>query len=162
MVIDIKLAYDNKEEIKELFLEYTKMLAENDKEIEKYLEMQNYDSELEHLGDKYGLPNGRLYIVKVDNEVAGCIGLRKIDNESCEMKRLYVRPIFRGYNIANKLVKTVIEDAKRIGYKRMLLDTLPFLEGAIHLYKKFGFYQIPSYNNCPINTATYMRLDLDR
>ena len=162
MAIEIKLAYDNKDEIKELFLEYTKMLVENDKEFEKYLEVQNYDSELEHLGDKYGLPYGRLYIVKVDNEVSGCIGLRKIDNESCEMKRLYVRPIFRGYNIANKLVKTVIEDAKRIGYKRMLLDTLPFLERAIHLYKKFGFYEITSYNNSPMDTAIYMRLDLDR
>jgi len=160
MAIDIKLAYEDKEEIKKLFLEYTKMLLKNEKEFAKYLEVQNYDSELEHLSDKYGLPYGRLYIVKVDNEVAGCIGLKKIDNESCEMKRLYVRPIFRGHNIANRLVEIVIDDAKRIGYKRMLLDTLPFLEQAIHLYKKFGFYEIPSYNNCPMNTAIYMRLDL--
>lgn len=162
MAIEIKLAYDNSKEIKELFLEYTNMLVENDKDFEKYLEVQNYDSELEHLADKYGLPFGILYIVKVDNQVAGCIGLRKIDNENCEMKRLYIRPVFRGQNIAKKLVEMVIDDAKRIGYKNMLLDTLPFLKGAIHLYKKFGFYEIQAYNNSPMNTTIYMRLDLDR
>ncbi|WP_415471286.1 GNAT family N-acetyltransferase [Clostridium saccharoperbutylacetonicum] len=160
MKIEIKLAYDNSREIKELFLEYTEMLVKNDLNFSKYLEVQNYDSELEHLFDKYGLPDGRLYIVKVENEVAGCIGLRKIDNENCEMKRLYVRPEFRGHKIAKKLVEMIIDDAKRIGYKSMLLDTLPFLEEAIYLYKKFGFYEIESYNNSPMDTSIYMKLDL--
>ncbi|WP_244834183.1 GNAT family N-acetyltransferase [Clostridium sp. BJN0001] len=131
MEIEIKLAYENNREIKELFLEYIEMLLKNDSDFAKYLELQNYDSELQHLSDKYGLPNGRLYIVKVENEFAGCIGLRKIDDENCEMKRLYVRPKFRGHKIANKLVEMIINDAKRIGYKSMLLDTLPFLERAI-------------------------------
>jgi len=117
METEIKLAYDNNREIKELFLEYTEMLLKNDLNFEKYLKLQNYDSELEHLADKYGLPDGRLYIVKVENEVSGCIGLRKIDDENCEMKRLYVNPAFRGHKIANKLVKMIIDDAKRIGYK---------------------------------------------
>jgi N-acetylglutamate synthase-like GNAT family acetyltransferase len=137
METEIRIAYGNIKEIKELFLKYTEMLVENDLNFAKYLEVQNYDSELEHIADKYGLPERRLYIVKVENKVAGCIGLRKIDNENCEMKRLYVRPAFRGHKIANKLVEMVIEDAKRIGYKSMLLDTLPFLKGAIYLYKKF-------------------------
>lgn len=162
METEIKLAYDNSKEIKELFLEYTEMLVENDSNFAKYLEVQNYDSELEHLADKYGLPDGRLYIVKVENEVAGCIGLKKIDDENCEMKRLYVRPAFRGQKIANKLVEIIIDDAKRIGYKSMLLDTLPFLEGAINLYKKFGFYEIESYNNSPMDTSIFMKLDLHR
>lgn len=162
MEIEIKLAYDNNKEIKELFLEYTKMLVKNDMNFAKYLKVQNYDSELEHLEDKYGLPDGRLYIVKVENEVAGCIGLRKIDDENCEMKRLYVRPAFRGHKIANKLVEMIIDDAKTIGYKNMLLDTLPFLDGAIYLYKKFGFYEIESYNNSPMDTSIYMKLDLYR
>lgn len=162
MGMEIILGYEYSSEIKELFLEYTEMLVENDRNFSKYLEVQNYDSELEHLGDKYGLPDGRLYIVKVDNEVAGCIGLRKIDNENCEMKRLYVRPKFRGHKIANKLVEIIIEDAKEIGYKNMLLDTLPFLERAIYLYKKFGFNEIESYNNSPMDTSIYMKLDLDR
>lgn len=162
MEIEIKLAYENNREIKELFLEYTEMLVENDSNFEKYLELQNYDSELEHLKDKYGLPDGRLYVVKVENEVAGCIGLRKINDENCEMKRLYVRHKFRGHKIAEKLVEILIDDAKKIGYKNMLLDTLPFLEGAIHLYKKFGFYEIESYNNSPIDTSIYMKLDLHK
>ncbi|OOM15833.1 GNAT family N-acetyltransferase [Clostridium saccharobutylicum] len=162
MKTEIKFAYDNDREIKELFLEYTEMLVKNDSNFEKYLKLQNYDSELEHLSDKYGLPYGRLYIVKVENEVAGCIGLRKIDDENCEMKRLYVRPEFRGHKIANKLVETIINDARRIGYRSMLLDTLPFLEGAIHLYKKFGFYETRSYNNSPMDTSIYMKLDLCR
>lgn len=162
MQIEIKIAYENNREIKELFLEYTEMLVKNDANFAKYLELQNYDSELEHLADKYGLPDGRLYIVKVENEVAGCIGLRKIDNENCEMKRLYVRPKFREHKIANKLVEMIIDDAKKIGYKSMLLDTLPFLEGAIYLYKKFGFNEIESYNNSPMDTSIYMKLDLCR
>ena len=162
MEMEIKLAYENKMEIKELFLEYTEMLVENDPDFAKYLEVQNYDSELEHLADKYGLPEGRLYIVKIENEVAGCIGLRKIDNENCEMKRLYVRPKFRGHQIASKLVERIIADAKEIGYRYMLLDTLPFLEGAIYLYKKFGFHEIESYNNSPMNTSIYMKLALQR
>jgi ribosomal protein S18 acetylase RimI-like enzyme len=160
MEMEIKLGYEDSREIKELFLEYTEMLVENDGNFAKYLEVQNYDSELKHLVNKYGLPEGRLYIVKVENEVAGCIGLRKIDNENCEMKRLYVRPKFRGYKIANKLVEMIIYDAKRIGYKNMLLDTLPFLDGAIYLYKKFGFKEIESYNNSPMDTSIYMKLDL--
>ena len=66
--MEIKLAYENNREIKELFLEYTEMLVKNDSNFAKYLEVQNYDSELEHLVDKYGLPDGRLYIVKIENE----------------------------------------------------------------------------------------------
>lgn len=160
MKIKIKLAYDYNEEIKELFLEYTDMLVKNDANFAKYLELQNYNHELEHLEEKYGLPYGRLYIVTVDNKLAGCIGLRKIDNENCEMKRLYVRPEFRGNKIARNLVTMIIDDAKKIGYKNMLLDTLPFLKEAIHLYKKLGFYEIKKYNISPMDTSIYMKLDL--
>lgn len=162
MGIEIKLAYDYNKEIKELFLEYTEMLVKNDLNFVKYLELQNYDSELENLSDKYGLPDGRLYIVKFENEVAGCIGLKKIDDQNCEMKRLYVRPAFRGHKLSIKMIEKTIDDAKKIGYKSMLLDTLPFLEEAIHLYKKFGFYEIESYNNSPMDTTIYMKLDLYR
>ncbi|OOM80572.1 GNAT family N-acetyltransferase [Clostridium sp. BL-8] len=162
METEIKLAYDNNKEIKELFFEYTEMLVKNNPSVAKYLELQNYDSEIEHLTEKYGLPNGRLYIVKVENQVAGCIGLRKIDDENCEVKRLYVRPDFRGHKLAIKLIEKIIDDAKKIGYKSMLLDTLPFLKEAIHLYKKLGFYEISSYNNNPMDTLIYMKLDLYR
>jgi len=161
MKTEITIAYDDIGEIKELFLEYTHMLVENDPDFAEYLKIQNYDSELNHLEDKYARPNGRLYIAKVEDEAVGCIGLRKIDDENCEMKRLYVKPAFRGHKIANKLVELIINDAKEIGYKSILLDTLPILEGAIRLYKKLGFYEIDSYNNSPMDNLVYLKLDLN-
>lgn len=160
MAAEIKLAYDNAEEIDSLFSEYTQMLAENDPSFVKYLEIQNYEAETAHLSEKYGLPYGRLYIAHVDEVAAGCVGLRRLDEARCEMKRLYVRPEYRGQNIANQLLDLIISDAKSVGYKEMLLDTLPFLGNAIHLYRKYGFYEIESYNNSPMDTSIYMKLDL--
>lgn len=160
MDIKLVLAYEYKEEVKELFTEYTDMLIKGDSSFQEYLTIQNYDEELNHLENKYGLPNGRLYLVYYHNELAGCIGLKKIDDKNCEMKRLYVRPKFRGKHIGNILVKSIIKDAKEIGYSYMLLDTLPFLQNAIHMYKKYGFYEISSYNNSPMDTSIYMKLDL--
>lgn len=160
MDIRIVSAYEQKEEVRELFSEYTEMLIKNDESFKKYLDIQNYDEEIEHLEMKYGMPYGRLYLIYYDARLAGCIGLRKIDNQNCEMKRLYIRPEFRGKKLANILVAKIIEDAKKIGYSNMLLDTLPFLESAIHIYKKFGFYEIESYNDSPMDTSIYMKLDL--
>lgn len=160
MDIELVPAYTHKNEVKRLFSEYTDMLIQGDSSFKEYLEIQNYDEELEHLESKYGLPFGRLYLAYCGREAAGCIGLRKIDEYNCEMKRLYVRPQFRGRHIGDHLVKRIIEDAGFIGYSSMVLDTLPFLKGAIHMYKKYGFYEIPSYNNSPMDTSIYMRLDL--
>lgn len=160
MGIKIIPAYDYVQEIEILFSEYTDMLIEGDSTFQEYLALQNYDEELKHLEQKYGLRYGRLYLVYCDDALAGCIGLRKIDEENCEMKRLYVRPQFRGQHIGNILVQKIIEDAREIGYSHMLLDTLPFLESAIHIYKTFGFYEIESYNNSPMQTSIYMKLDL--
>ena len=160
MSIKILPAYDFPEEIKLLFSEYTDILIEGDPSFKEYLEIQNYDDELKHLEKKYGLPYGRLYLVYYNNEVAGCIGLKKIDKKNCEMKRLYVRPKFRGKQIGEQLIEKIIKAAKEIGYSYMLLDTLPFLKGAIYLYKKYGFYEISSYNNSPMNTSIYMKLNI--
>lgn len=160
MELKILPAYDFPNEIRILFSEYTKMLIAGDSSFQKYLELQNYDEELEHLDLKYGLPDGRLYIAFYHGELAGCIGLRKIDEWNCEMKRLYVRPAFRGKKIGSKLVQQIIKDAKDIGYSHMLLDTLPFLKSAIDIYITYGFYEISSYNDSPMNTSIYMKLDL--
>ena len=153
-------AYSHKTEIKELFSEYTAMLIEGDPKFKEYLEIQNYDAELEDLEYKYALPYGRLYLVYYKEALAGCIGLRKISNDICEMKRLYVRPLFRKNGIGDFLVKRIIADAKEIGYKKMRLDTLPFLTSAEKLYRKNGFYDIPCYNNSPMHSSLYMQLDL--
>ncbi len=160
MSIELVQAYTHKDEIKILFSEYTDMLIEGDSRFKEYLAVQNYDEELEHLERKYGLPSGRLYLAYYDGELAGCIGLRRIDGMNCEMKRLYVRPQFRGKHLGDFLVKHIIEDAKSIGYTYMLLDTLPFLQSAIYMYKKYGFYEISSYNDSPMDTSIYMKLDL--
>lgn len=160
MKIEIVPAYGHTQEIKELFTEYTDMLIENDDSFREYLTIQNYEQEINHLEEKYGMPTGRLYLALCDGEAAGSIGLKQIDEKNCEMKRLYVRPQFRGQKIGRLLVEKIIGDAREIGYSNMLLDTLPFLEKAIHMYEKFGFYKIDCYNNSPISTAIYMRLDL--
>lgn len=160
METEIKLAYEETDQVQRLFSEYTRMLVETDSELGDYLQIQGYDAELLHLTEKYGLPYGRLYLAYVDGDAAGCIGLRRMDEETCEMKRLYVRPKYRGIDIASRLVERLIEDAGQIGYRTMLLDTLPFLQGAIHLYRKYGFYEIERYNDSPVEHAVYMRLDL--
>lgn len=160
MKIKIVPAYGFVQEVGELFSEYTDMLIAEDASFREYLGIQNYDEELSHLEMKYGLPHGRLYLAYLDDQLAGCIGLRRIDDENCEMKRLYVKPAFRGKHISDRLIRKIIADAKDIGYSHMLLDTLPFLQSAIHIYKRYGFYEIPSYNNSPMASSIYMRLDL--
>lgn len=160
MEMEIVPAYDHPEEVKSLFSEYTDMLIAGDSSFQKYLTIQHYEDELRELNKKYGLPWGRLYLAYCQGEPAGCIGLRKIDEQNCEMKRLYVRPRFRGKRIGERLLQRVLEDAKEIGYSYILLDTLPFLESAIHMYQKYGFYEIESYNNSPMSSSIYMRLDL--
>lgn len=160
MELEIKEGYEFKNELKELFTEYANLVVEGDKTFEEYLKLQHFDQEVEHLEEKYGCQNGRLYIAFYDDKIAGCIGLKKIDDEICEMKRLYVRPEFRGKHIGNVLAKKVIDEAKKIGYKSMVLDTFPFLTSAIKMYKKMGFYEIEQYNDSPMKDAVYLRLDL--
>lgn len=127
-------AYGRKEEIGMLFSEFTDMLVANDKAFREYLDIQNYDEEIDHLEEKYGMPDGRLYLLCCDEKLAGCISLRRIDAQACEMKRLYIRPEFRGRGLGELLVKRLIADAGEIGYSYMLLDTLPFLQSAVHMY----------------------------
>ena len=157
---EIVYGYEYKSEIRELFTAYTDMLVEHDAAFKAYLNIQNYDDEIAHLEHKYGLPDGRLYLLKRDGKSAGCIALRKLDNERCEMKRLYVRPEYRGEKLGELLVRKIIDDARAIGYKHMMLDTLPFLESAIRMYKKLGFYETDCYNDSPMDTTIFMRLDL--
>ena len=153
-------AFDYPEEVKGLFTEYTRMLVEGDPVFQAYLDLQNYDEEVRNLKMKYDYPMGRLYIAFEGGRPAGCIGLKRIDQENCEMKRLYVRPEFRGSGLSQQLIDRIAADAREIGYKHMLLDTLPFLEAALHLYKKNGFYEIDCYNDSPMDTSIFMKLDL--
>ena len=160
MKTEIVPAFDRKNEIKDLFTEYTQMLIDGDSRFKEYLDIQNYDEEVAHLEKKYGPPGGRLYLAYVDSQAAGCIGMRKLDEENCEMKRLYVKPEFRRNGLGKILVDRIISDAKKEGYRHILLDTLPFLESALKMYKAYGFYEIPCYNDSPMDTSIFLKLDI--
>lgn len=158
--VEMKLAYDTPETIRELFTEYTRMLVENEPAFQTYLDLQDYAAELADLTKKYGLPHGRLYIAWCDDQPVGCIGLRRLDDETCELKRLYVRPAYRGQGIAGQMMQRILSDARAIGYTAMQLDTEPFLRSALKMYRGLGFYEIPRYNDSPLDTTIFLRLEL--
>lgn len=156
----LKPAYDRKEEVHELFTEYTDMLLAGEPRFEEYLGIQNFEEELKHLEKKYGMPSGRLYLLYVDDRLAGCVGIRKLDKQKCELKRLYVKPEFRGQQLGELLLERMMNDARRIGYKYMYLDTLPFLKTALKMYRRYGFEEIERYNDSPIDNTIFMRIAL--
>jgi len=122
---------------------------------------QNFDQELANLPGDYAPPSGRLLLVRVDDQIAGCIALRKLDDSTSEMKRLYLRPEFRGRGLGEPIVQTLIHEAKLIGYSKIRLDTIPGrMDQAINLYRSIGFKEIPAYYDTPFDDTLYMELDL--
>ena len=154
-------AYDRIEDIRSLFSEYTDMLVSINPEFHLYLDIQHYNEEKENPSLKYALPDGRLYLDISDDGIArGCIALRKLSDGKGEVKRLYIRPEYRGNGIATALVERIVEDARDIGYKELYLDTLPELESAVRLYKSFGFEETGQYNDSPVDKTIFMKLSL--
>ena len=154
-------AYDALADVRDLFTAYTAMLVAHDPALQIYLDIQRYDAELLDLRGKYGPPGGRLYLARTEGgQAAGCIALRCLDDDRCEMKRLYVHPAYRGLGIAWQLIEKVTDDARQFGCRYLLLDTLPFLKDAIRLYRQLGFYEIPCYNDSPPDTTLFFQLDL--
>jgi putative acetyltransferase len=134
-------------------------------EYEAWLEIdlcfQNFEMELAELPGKYAPPDGRLVLAVVEGNVAGCVALRKIDVGICEIKRLFLRPAFRGRGLGRQLAEVIIQEAKQIGYERMRLDTLPpKMNDAIALYRSLGFKEIEPYYTNPVPGAKFMDLDL--
>lgn len=120
---------------------------------------QGFDQEMATLPGRYAPPSGRLLLATDGTQTAGVIALRRIDNETCEMKRLYVRPAFRGEKLGRRLAEFLLDEAHAIGYRRMILDTLEGkMDDAIALYQRLGFEEIPPYDAKPGVDAGDLRL----
>ena len=132
------------------------MLREYATWLEVDLCFQNFEQELAGLPGEYAPPRGRLLIA----QGAGCVALRAIDGETCEMKRLYVRPQHRGSGLGRRLIAGIIEEARGIGYARMRLDTMPKMDSAQRLYASFGFRDIEAYRYNPEPGARFLELAL--
>lgn len=137
-----------------LFLEYAESLDFS-------LCFQGFDAELEGLPGKYAPPQGRILLAEAEGEAAGVVSVRPLDKPGmCEMKRLYVRPDFRGLRLGRQLADAIIAAAREIGYERMVLDTIHTMTEAIALYRTLGFVEIEPYYDNPIPGVRYYGCDL--
>jgi putative acetyltransferase len=139
---------------RELFIEYGQSLGFS-------LCFQNFDKELAELPGDFAPPEGRLLLAEWDGQLAACVALHKLHPGICEMKRLYLRPQFRGQGLGRALAERIIVVARQIGYQHMRLDTVePVMKDAVAMYRKLGFKEIAPYRPNPIAGAMYMELEL--
>ncbi|HEY7635934.1 MAG TPA: GNAT family N-acetyltransferase [Gemmatimonadales bacterium] len=138
---------------KQLFQEYAESLSID-------LEFQGFARELAGLPGRYAPPAGRLLLAMVDQNPAGCVALRRLKGDVCEMKRLYVRPAYRGHGLGQILTRRMIQEAHAAGYRRMRLDTLPSMSAARRLYADLGFRPISPYYPNPVPGTAFLELDL--
>ena len=141
--------------VRELFNEYADSIGVD-------IAYQGFCAELEALPGAYGPPDGALLLAVEEDEYVGCVALRRLEDNVCEMKRLYVAPAGRGKGLGLKLAEAIIVRACELGYEKMRLDTMDKLKAANRLYEKIGFIDIPSYRYNPDTTARFMELDLSR
>lgn len=138
------------EDARQLFFEYAQSFGFR-------LCFQDFDQEVRSLPGAYALPSGRLLLAHDSGVAAGCVALRKLAEDFCEMKRLYVRPAYRRNKIGKRLVEGIIAEARRLGYQRMRLETIAStMQSAIALYRTFEFEEIPAYGPRPMPEALYM------
>lgn len=135
------------------------------REYERWLDtdlcFQGFEQELKTLPGRYAEPDGRLLIAYIDDKLAGCVAMRKLEESVCEMKRLYLRPAARGTGLGNRLIESVIEEARKEGYGSIRLDTYPKKMGkAVSLYESHGFRPIAPYYENPHSDVLFMELKL--
>jgi putative acetyltransferase len=144
------------ERARDLFLEYAQSLGFS-------LCFQNFDKELASLPGDYGPPAGLLLLAEYDGQLAGCAALHPLEPGICEIKRLYVRPHFRGKGLGRALAEAILSEARVLGYKSIRLDTVePVMKDAVAMYRRMGFNEIASYCVNPIAGALYMELRLEQ
>ncbi|MFX1495781.1 MAG: GNAT family N-acetyltransferase [Promethearchaeota archaeon] len=141
------------QQVYDIFKEYSNYLNID-------LEFQDFEQELNNLPGEYKPPQGCILLAFYNNVLAGCVALRKFDDKVCEMKRLYVKPEFRGRSFGKRLARAIINKAIITGYKFMRLDTLHFMKEAISLYKSLGFKEIKPYRFNPFQDAKFFELEL--
>ena len=144
------------EQVRQYFRNYAAWLGVD-------LSYQNFDQEMASLPGAYTAPEGRLFFAEVDGRPAGCVGVRPLpDSEGvCEMKRLYVTPEERGHGVGAALALAAIKAAKEIGYRKLIIDTLPSMRMAVKLYRELGFTEAPSYYQTPVEGTMFLALDLE-
>jgi ribosomal protein S18 acetylase RimI-like enzyme len=143
------------QQVRTLFSEYVDWLGIN-------LCFQNYEKELAELPGEYAPPNGRLFLAVEGDAAAACAALRDLGDGTCEMKRLFVSPEFRGQRLGWQLAELILNEARAIGYQRIRLDTLPGkMDRAIAMYRTLGFKEIAPYYQNPVCDALFMELALE-
>ena len=142
------------DQVRELFFEYAKSLGFS-------LCFQGFDQELANLPGDYAPPEGRLFLAEYGGQLAGCVALHKSAPEIGEMKRLYLRPAFRGKGLGRVLAQKIIVEARAIGYSKLRLDTVePVMKDAVAMYRRMGFCEVAPYRANPMAGTLYMELDL--
>lgn len=124
------------------------------------LDFQDFDNELSGLPGAYAPPRGALLVGRLGGELVGCVALRPLDAETCEMKRLFVRPAARGTGLGQRLATGIVTEARRLGYTRMRLDTTPGMETAQSLYERLGFRETEPYRHNPVPGTRFLELEL--
>ena len=124
------------------------------------LDFQDFDRELADLPGPYAPPRGALLVARIGGEVSGCVALRPLTQEICELKRLFVHPTARGAGLGRRLMAAVVEEARRLGYGRMRLDTTPGMETAQRLYEELGFGETAPYTHNPVAGTRFLELQL--
>ena len=142
------------------YLEARTLLREYEAASEVDLCFQGFEEEVETLERMYGPPGGRFLLVRAGNATAGGVALRDSGGGICEMKRLYLRPAFRGRGLGRKCAEEIVHAAREMGYASMRLDTLPAMQEAIALYRSMGFTEIAPYTENPVQGALFMELAL--